>query len=68
SMAKIENLEKAGNIAIRQKEIESINEKGIIATPANSSINELVVEATRKSIESDGLPVKIVYGKNPHIQ
>ncbi|RKX85969.1 MAG: hypothetical protein DRP70_10905 [Spirochaetes bacterium] len=68
SMAKIENLEKAGNIAIRQKEIESINEKGIIATPANSSINELVVEATRKSIESDGLPVKIVYGENPHIQ
>ncbi len=68
SMAKIENLEGAESLAVRQKEIESINEKGIIATPANSSINELVVEATRKSIKSDGLPVKIIYGENPHIQ
>ncbi len=67
SMVKIENLEGAGNPAVRREEIESINEKGIIATPANSSINELVVEATRKSIVNDGIPVKIVYGDKPHI-
>ena len=67
SMAKIENLDNAENLNVRQKEIESIDEKGIIATPGNSSINELVVEATRKSITNDGAVVKIVYGDNPHI-
>jgi predicted dehydrogenase len=67
SMAKIENLDNAENLNVRQKEIESIDEKGIIATPANSSINELVVEATRKSITNDGAVVKIAYGDNPHI-
>jgi len=67
SMAKIESRENADNLEVRQSEIRSIDEKGIIATPANSSINELVVEATRKSITADGLAVKIVYGDNPHI-
>lgn len=67
SMAKIENLEDAEKLEARQREIETIDRKGIIATPGNSFINELVVEAARKSIESDALPVKISYGANPHI-
>jgi len=36
-----------------------VDERGIIATPANSSVNELVVEAARKSILADGVAVRI---------
>jgi hypothetical protein len=45
-----------------------VDDKGIIATPANSSINELVVEAARQSILADGLPVEIRYGGNPGVR
>ena len=48
--------------------IKEVDKKGIIATPANSYINELVVEAARKSILSDGDRVGIVYGDKPHIK
>jgi predicted dehydrogenase len=51
----------------RQKRIKDIDEKGIIATPANSSINELVVEAARLSILDDGVPVRIEYGDKPSV-
>jgi len=52
----------------RQQIIKETDEKGIVATPANSYINELVVEAARMSILSDGIPVKIVYGDKPHVE
>ncbi len=52
----------------RRKIIKGVDEKGIIATPANSYINELVVEAARMSILSDGDAVKIIYGDNPHVE
>jgi predicted dehydrogenase len=68
SMAGIENSKDADNIESRQKEIRKIDDKGIIATPANSYINELVVEATRESIENNGKFVKIIYGEHPHIE
>lgn len=68
SMAGIENLEDADNIGSRQKEIRKIDDKGIIATPSNSYINELVVEATRESIVNNGKSVKIIYGDHPHIE
>lgn len=68
SMAGIEGLEDADNIGLRQKEIRKIDDKGIIATPSNSYINELVVEATRESIVNDGKSVKIIYGDHPHIE
>ena len=67
SMSGIENLDDAENVTIRRKEIKVIDEKGIIATPANSSINELVVEATRESIVNDGKSVRILYGDHPRI-
>lgn len=51
----------------RQEIIRETDGKGIIPTPANSSINELVVEAARMSITRDGLPVKIVYRNEPHV-
>ena len=68
SMHGIENHRDAEDVKNRQREITRIDEKGIIATPANSFINELVVEAARESIEHDGKRVRIVYGNNPHIE
>jgi hypothetical protein len=52
----------------RQQFIGEADEKGIIATPANSYINELVVEAARMSITADGTPVKILYGDHPRVE
>lgn len=52
----------------RREIIKEADKKGIIATPANSYINELVTEAARKSILSDGDRVRIVYGDKPRIK
>lgn len=52
----------------RREIIHEADKKGIIATPANSYINELVVEAARMSILADGDAVRIVYGENPHVE
>jgi predicted dehydrogenase len=52
----------------RQKIIKKIDKKGLIATPANSYINELVIEAARYSIMNDGEFVNIEYGQKPHIK
>ena len=38
------------------------------ATPANSSYNELVIEAARMSITAGGREVEIVYGDTPHVR
>jgi predicted dehydrogenase len=54
-------------LAERQRLIRETDAKGLIATPANSSINELVVEAARASILRDGQPVSIVYDGTPHV-
>ena len=52
----------------RQEKIKEIDAEGIIATPANSSFNELVVEAGRMSILSGGRDVVIEYGENPGVR
>jgi predicted dehydrogenase len=65
---KADPFSKTESLRYRQNRIHEIDQKGIIATPANSSINELVVEAARLSILGDGIPVKINYGKNPHVE
>lgn len=52
----------------RREIIEKVDKKGIIATPSNSYINELVVEAARLSILNDGAMVRIEYGDNPHVK
>ncbi len=52
----------------RQQIIKDVDSKGLIATPANSYINELVVEAARKSILEDGRAVVIEYGNNPTVK
>jgi hypothetical protein len=52
------------DITGRQRLIKQFDEEGIMATPANSSYNELVVEAGRLSILNGGREVEITYGEN----
>ena len=52
----------------RREFIRAVDHKGLIATPANSYINELVVEAARLSILNDGEIVQIHYGDRPHVK
>jgi len=40
----------------------------VVATPANSYYNELVMEAGRLSITNGGKPVVIEYGKEPKVR
>ena len=55
-------------LAKRQEALEEIDRRGILATPANSFINELVVEAARMSITHDGRQVAIVYDPAPAVR
>jgi len=55
-------------LARRQAMIKAIDKQGILATPANSYINELVVEAARLSIVNDGAWAEIVYKPTPHVK
>ena len=48
-------------LAKRRELIREVDAQGLIATPANSHINELVVEAARASILTDAKPVSIRY-------
>jgi predicted dehydrogenase len=64
----VESLDKNESLKKRQEIIKEIDEKGIIATPSNSSINELVDEAGRLSILNDGMPASIIYGDDPHVK
>ena len=61
-LGEVESLEK------RRAMIQETDEQGLIATPANSSVNELVMEAARLSLSLDGDQVNIVYGENPHVE
>jgi len=51
----------AGDLKQRQELIRQYDADGIMATPANSSYNELVIEAGRKSIQAGGKEVAIDY-------
>ncbi|GAB6164607.1 hypothetical protein JCM19992_06070 [Thermostilla marina] len=51
----------------RQNVLRRIDEQGLLATPANSAFNELVIEAGRASILDAGRPVRIDYRPTPHI-
>ncbi|MEA1996224.1 MAG: Gfo/Idh/MocA family oxidoreductase [Gemmatimonadota bacterium] len=63
-----EGFEDAEALRKRRAEIEAIDREGIVATPANSAYNELVIEAGRMSILNSGRPVVIEYGDNPHVR
>lgn len=47
--------------------LATIEAQGIIATPGNSSYNELVTEAARLSLANDGREVLIQYGTLPFV-
>lgn len=64
----VSSLSEDDSLKKRREIIRDVDERRIIATPANSYINELVVEAARMSILSDGDAVRILYGDNPHIE
>ena len=61
-------VESAGtSLAQQQAVLAAIDRRGILATPANSFVNELVVEAARLSIARGGRQVRIVYEPTPGI-
>jgi D-galacturonate reductase len=51
----------------RRQALDEIDRRGILATPANSFINELVTEAARLSITHHGRHVAIDYGDTPGV-
>ena len=55
------------SLARRRAIITETDDRKIIATPANSSTNELVMEAARMSILANGDRVGIEYRDTPHI-
>jgi D-galacturonate reductase len=63
----VQNMSDSDSLKKRRVMIGDVDKKGIIATPANSFINELVVEAARISILRDGENVDIFYGDRPHV-
>ena len=54
-------------LTYRRRLISEIDQQGLLATPANSFINELVVEAARLSIVRDGAWVDIRYEPRPQV-
>lgn len=56
------------DLARRQAMLKQYDADGIMATPLNSSYNELVIEAGRKSILSGGREVTITYGDNAGVE
>lgn len=72
SISRMENEAAALNepqaLAKRREFIRAVDHKGLIATPANSYINELVVEAARLSILNDGEMAQIHYGDRPQVK
>lgn len=63
-----ESLPEDAALEKRREMLEEIDRKGIIATPANSYVNELVMEAARLSILNDGAFAEITYGANPGVR
>jgi hypothetical protein len=52
-------VETAATLAERRKRLREIDDAGVMATPRNSSYNELVIEAGRESILNGGREVRI---------
>jgi predicted dehydrogenase len=65
--SEVASLQSDQALARRREIIRDVDARGIIATPANSNVNELVMEAARLSILNDGDAARIVYGDKPHV-
>ncbi len=63
----VRGLKEVPSLSKRREMIREVDKAGLLATPANSFVNELVVEAARMSILADGDWVNIVYGDQPKI-
>ena len=61
-------LNPAKALEIRRRYIDEANAKGLIATPKNSAVNELVQEAARLSILSGGDIAVIEYKPEPRVR
>ena len=61
----VDGLPEAESLVQRREMIREVDERRIIATPANSSSNELVVEEARLSILSNVKPAEILHGCDP---
>jgi predicted dehydrogenase len=55
------------DLASRQAILRELDTEGILATPANSAYNELVIEAGRRSILAGGRAVRIEYAPKPRV-
>ncbi len=62
-----DGLEQDEALQARRDALRRINEQGILATPGNSYVNELVIEAARLSIAELGRPAVIRYGDSPSV-
>lgn len=62
------SLADADSLAKRQAILKEYDAAGVMATPANSSYNELVIEAGRLSILNGGREAVIEYGKKPGVR
>ncbi len=63
----MQKFEKDAALKLRREILKEIDTNGIIATPRNAYINELVTEAARYSILHDGIAVGIQYEPRPHV-
>ncbi|MHB0946620.1 MAG: Gfo/Idh/MocA family protein [Sedimentisphaerales bacterium] len=66
----VKNICKCLGLDLKQRQVllKQFNNDGVMATPANSSYNELVTEAGRLSILNGGKEVEITYGKNAGVK
>lgn len=64
----LQRVRAAGDLVARRKVLDEIDLAGILPTPQNSSVNELVVEAARLSIAHDGRAAAIDYGPSPRVR
>jgi hypothetical protein len=60
-------LSEVDGLVKRQETLKAIDARGLLATPANSFINELVVEAARLSIGKGGQAAVIRYEPTPSV-
>jgi len=67
-MDSVSGMDEKAALPARQKFLDILDEEGIMATPKNSSYNELVMEAGRLSILNEGREVAINYGRDAGVE